>query len=325
MNILIVFNRVIPVVNYGGVQRAAWWLGKELNRQGHKVTYLVAKGSYCDFAKILIYNPNLSLNEQIPDSIDVIHLYQHPDSPLKKPYLLHMQSNTKEDKYDINTVFVSRNHAKRHHSDCFVYNGVDPEDYGKIDFHSKRVNFHFLAKASWKVKNVKGAIELTKRTKNKLDVIGGSRINFKMGFRLTLDPRIKFHGMIGGEKKNRIMRVSRGLIFPVLWHEPFGIAVIESMFFGCPVFGTPYGSLPEIIDSKTGVLSNKKDELVYAINHSNDFRYDYIHEKTMEKFSMTVIAKEFLKLYEKVMNNENLNKTHPYFEKTSEPKYLSLE
>ena len=32
------------------------------------------------------------------------------------------------------------------------------------------------------------------------------------------------------------------------WHEPFGIALIEALYFGCPVFGTPYGSLPEIVE-----------------------------------------------------------------------------
>jgi len=325
MNILIVFNRVIPVTNYGGIQRAAWWLGKELVRKGHDVTYLVAQGSYCEFAKIIFYNPDISLNKQIPDNIDVVHLYQYPDEPLKKPYLLHMQSNTKEDKYDINTVFVSRNHAERHHADCFVYNGIDPEDYGKPDFLKKRENFHFLAKASWKVKNVKGAIELAKRTNNKLDVIGGYRINFKMGFRLTLEPSIRFHGMIGGNKKNAIIGKSKGMIFPVIWHEPFGIAIIESMYFGCPVFGTPYGSLPEIVDLNSGVLSNKKNELEYAINHSNDFSLNYIHERIMDHFSISIIAKEFLKLYEKVMNNEKLNKAHPYFDKTSETKYLKFE
>jgi glycosyltransferase involved in cell wall biosynthesis len=324
MNILIVFNRVIPVINYGGVQRAAWWLGKELVRQGHSVTYLVAEGSFCEFAKIIIYNPNLPLNDQVPDYIDVVHLYQHPDGWLKKPYLFHMQSNTKEEKYDLNTVFVSRDHAERHHADCFVYNGIDPDDYGPPKFLNRRENFHFLAKASWKVKNVKGAIELAKRTNNKLDVIGGHRVNFKMGFRVTFDPRIRFHGMIGGKEKNDIIGKSKGMIFPVIWHEPFGIAIIESMYFGCPVFGTPYGSLPEIVDLNSGVLSNKKNELEYAINHSNDFNLKYIHERIMDSFSISIIAKEFLKLYEKVMNNEKLNKAHPYFDKASEKKYLEF-
>ena len=325
MNILIVFNRVIPVKNYGGIQRAAWWLGKELVRLGHEVTYLVAKGSYCEFADVIFYNPNLNLNDQIPVNTDVVHLYQHPDKSLKKPYLLHMQSNTKEDNYDINTVFVSRNHAERHHAQCFVHNGVDPDDYGKPDFYNQKKNFHFLAKASWKVKNVRGAIELAEKTNNKLDVIGGHRLNFKMGFRFTLDPRIKFHGMIGGENKNNILSKSKGMIFPVIWHEPFGIAIIESMYFGCPVFGTPYGSLPEIVDDKSGVLSNKKNELIYAIKHSGDFNYKYIHERIMDIFSINKVTKDFLALYEKVMNNEALNKKNPYFDQSIEERYLKFE
>ncbi|RYE12133.1 MAG: glycosyltransferase family 4 protein, partial [Sphingobacteriales bacterium] len=53
MNILIAHNSVIPAFKYGGTQRVIWWLGKELVKRGHKITYLVAKGSHCDFATII--------------------------------------------------------------------------------------------------------------------------------------------------------------------------------------------------------------------------------------------------------------------------------
>jgi hypothetical protein len=52
---------------------------------------------------------------------------------------------------------------------------------------------HFLGKAAWRVKNVQGAIDVIKRTRTeKLIVMGGSRLNFKMGFRLTLSSGIRF-------------------------------------------------------------------------------------------------------------------------------------
>ncbi|MEF9931013.1 MAG: glycosyltransferase, partial [Bacteroidales bacterium] len=53
--------------------------------------------------------------------------------------------------------------------------------------------------------------------------------------------------MIGGEQKLNILKESKGLIFPVIWNEPFGLAITESLYCGAPVFGTPYGSLPELI------------------------------------------------------------------------------
>ncbi len=62
-----------------------------------------------------------------------------------------------------------------------------------------------------------------------------------------------------------LLNQSKGLIFPVLWHEPFGLAITESLFYGCPIFGTPYGALPEIVQSEYGFLSNDSKELINAI------------------------------------------------------------
>lgn len=322
IKVLIVFDKPIPVSKYGGIQRIVWWLGKELVKQGHKVTFLVGKGSSCPFASVLIYNPEVPLKEQIPADIDVIHSYIPVNEEVSKPYLVHMESNTQSSEYDINTVFVSKNHAERHHAHCFVYNGLDPEDYGKPDFSKKKSYLHFLAKAAWRVKNVKSAIHLAQKCKKHLHVIGGTRINFHMGFRLTLDPRIHFHGMIGGERKNKILNDSSGLIFPVIWHEPFGIAITESMYFGCPVFATPYGSLPEIVDKDSGYLSAYSSDLADKIKDAQSYNPQKIHERVMDTFSIKQMSASFITLYEKLLNGESLNKSKPYFEKNTEQKFL---
>ncbi|ELR73487.1 Glycosyl transferase, group 1 [Fulvivirga imtechensis AK7] len=321
LKVLIVFDKPIPVLKYGGIQRIVWWLGKELTRQGHKVTFLVGEGSHCPFAEVKIYDPEEPLEKQIPEDIDVIHSYIPVMEPLKKPYLVHMESNTKKQEYDINTVFVSRNHAERHHAVCYVHNGLDPDDYGKPDFKKKNY-LHFLGKAAWRVKNVKGAIEVAQKSNWRLHVIGGSRVNFHMGFRFTIDPRMRFHGMIGGERKNKVMNASSGLLFPVVWNEPFGIAITESMYFGCPVFATPYGSIPEIVDHESGFLTADKAELIKHLKDRPEYNARQIHERVMEYFSVKQMTESFLKLYERVMNGEQLNPAMPYFEKDSEPKFL---
>lgn len=323
MHICIVFNKPVPVIKYGGITRIVWWLGKDLANQGHKVTFLVGEGSYSDFADVKFYNPEKSLNEQIPEDVDVVHSYLPIKEELKKPYLIHMESNISAPEQDINTVFVSRNHAQRHGSECFVYNGLDPDDYGKPDFSKKKKYLHFLAKAAWRVKNVKGAIKIAQMSSRHLHVLGGTRLNFHMGFRLTLDPKMHFHGMIGGEKKNKLLNESAGLLFPVIWHEPFGIAITESMYFGCPVFATPYGAIPEIVDEKSGFLSNNGTHLADAIKHAEDYDHKYIHERVMEHFSVKQMTEEFLKLYEKLLNGETLNKRKPVAP-VNEPKFLEF-
>ena len=49
-------------------------------------------------------------------------------------------------------------------------------------------------------------------------------------------------------------------VFPSLWHEPFGIPVIEAMAAGLPVVATRGGALPEIVvDGETGLLVERGD------------------------------------------------------------------
>src|SRR5665647_810580 len=242
MHILIVNSSTIPALKYGGTERVIWWLGKMLVKMGHKVSYLVAKGSYCPFADVYELDPAIPFNSQVPETVDVVHLLTGTNEKPIKPYIITMQGNLNEAvELDRNMVFVSRNHANRYGSESFVYNCLDVEDYGKPDLTSKRHYIHFLADAAWRVKNVRGAIKIAREAGVPLHVIGGVRFNFNMGIRLSFDPNTRFHGMKGGEEKNKIINGSKGLLFPVLWNEPFGIALIESLYFGCPVVGTPYG------------------------------------------------------------------------------------
>jgi glycosyltransferase involved in cell wall biosynthesis len=49
-------------------------------------------------------------------------------------------------------------------------------------------------------------------------------------------------------------------VFPSLWHEPFGIPVIEAMAAGLPVVATRGGALPEVVvDGETGFLVDRGD------------------------------------------------------------------
>ncbi len=239
MHIVIVHNSKIPVVAYGGIERVIWCLADELVKMGHKVTFLTEKGSYCPFADVLVYSPAKSIQAQIPKSADFVHIHFHSNEKIDFPYLITIHGNLPKDtEFLSNTNFVSQNHAKRFNADAFIYNGLNWDDYGKPNFNNKRNYVHFFGKAAWRLKNVKNAIEIAKRNKTEIKVLGGRRINLKMGLRVTFTKYATFYGMVGGDKKLEILNGSKGLIFPVLWHEPFGLAIIESLYYGCPVLGT---------------------------------------------------------------------------------------
>jgi glycosyltransferase involved in cell wall biosynthesis len=328
MHVLIVYEGVIPAFKYGGIERVIWYLGKELVKLGHRVTFLVGTGSSCNFAKVRVLNPGLPVSDQIPDEIDVVHIC-HLGGGIEQgkidiPYINMVQINFYDDrKMNVNSVFVSKNHAERFGSNVFVHNGMDWADYSPVKLNNNRKYFHFLGIAAWSVKNIRGAIQIIKKTPHEtLHVLGGHRLNFNMGFRFTISPRIKFHGMVGGSEKSMRIQGSKGLLLPVIWHEPFGIAITESLYFGCPVFGTPYGSQSELISEDVGFLSNDSSKLANALMHVEDYSRKRCHEYARDQFNSAIMTQKYVKLYEKVLNGQQLNANQPTLIDTKEGRKL---
>ena len=311
MRVAIVHPGVIPPSTYGGIERVVFWLAKALAARGHAVTLVAARGSRAPGATVQVIDPARPMLAQLP-AADVIHFFTHPPGGVGAPYINTVQGNLPAGvAVDRNTNFVSRDHARRHGSDAFVYNGLDPAEYGPVDWARPRDYVHFLGKAAWRVKNVTGAIAVARRAGRRLLVLGGTRLNFSMGFRLTLDPRVRFAGMVGGAEKNRLLNGSGALVFPVRWHEPFGIAITESLYFGCPVFATPYGSLPELVPPHLGCLSNDADELARALRAIGDFDPKACHQWVMDNFTAETMTDRYIALYQRVMNGELLNAVSP--------------
>ncbi|PKF61271.1 glycosyl transferase [Psychromonas sp. psych-6C06] len=315
MNILIIkATSVIPAFKYGGTERVIWGLGKALTSMGHKVTFMVKEGSVCDFANIIHYDPSKKIEDQIPELIDVVHFHDSlANENMRVSYLstLHGTLN-KGLQLDKNTVFISNSHAQRHGGEVFVHNGLDWDEYQSPILNHTRKGFHFLGKAAWRRKNVSGAIDIIKHCQNEtLTVLGGHRLNIKMGFRLTLSAKISFKGMVGGEEKYNALNASKGLVFPVLWHEPFGLAIIESLYYGCPVFGTKYGSLPELVTDSVGFLSNDSTQLREAILQADAYDRSLCHSLAVDNFNHLVMATEYLKLYEKVLSGKSIHTIAP--------------
>jgi len=323
LHILIVYNGKIPTPKYGGTSRDIWYLGKELAGMGHRITFLVAPGSRCDFAGVIPMDPARPLDSQIPGDVDLVHAHIPLWEPLSKPYLITLHGNSADTReFDINTTFISRDHAARYGSEVFVYNGLGLEEYGRPDLDAERSYVHFLGKAAWRVKNLKGCIRIARDAGLPLRVLGGYRVNLKMGMRITLDPRVRFEGMVGGGTKNRLINGSKALLFPVRWNEPMGLAVVESLYFGCPVFGTPYGALPELVTPEFGKLSNRKSDLVEALGHVDSYDRKKCHEYVCDNFASIHMARNFLPLYEKVLNGQPLNPRPPRLIDPHPPKFL---
>jgi glycosyltransferase involved in cell wall biosynthesis len=119
---------------------------------------------------------------------------------------------------------------------------------------------------------------------------------------------------------------------------------VESLYFGCPLFGTPYGSLPELMGRKInpekeadqrsaaldayysdyGCLSQKKSDLVEAIQNAESYDRLRCHQYAVEQFSAEKMAKGYLRLYEQVLNGKQLHDQAPQLTESPPSKLLPM-
>ncbi len=72
--------------------------------------------------------------------------------------------------------------------------------------------------------------------------------------------RVRFLGEVPHSELPELYRRAELFVFPSLWHEPFGIPVVEAMAAGRPVVATRGGAFTELVDDgRTGLLVERGD------------------------------------------------------------------
>jgi len=300
LNIVLAHDSVLPALTYGGIERVIWWLGKGLFELKHKVIIACREiRANCPFAELIKVDFR-EKNLKLPDA-HIYHFHAPIADNFPKPHIVTIHGNgKKKEVFSLNSVFVSLDHAKRHNSFSYVYNGIDPKEY--IFSSHKKDYLIFLAKASWKVKNLKLALKLGKLTKKTLHVIGGKKLFFRKGN--------IWHGVIGGEKKAVLLSQAASLLYPIIWHEPFGLAVIESLISGTPVICSRFGSMKELVNSEVGFICDTEKDFIDAIERVDSINSYNCRDWAMQ-FNYLNMAKKYVELYERVLSGETLNNTRP--------------
>src|SRR5258708_4065266 len=65
---------------------------------------------------------------------------------------------------------------------------------------------------------------------------------------LLKGPHVEYIGEISDAEKGAFLGNAAGLVFPIAWREPFGLAMIQANACGPPVIAFRRGSVPEVID-----------------------------------------------------------------------------
>lgn len=117
-------------------------------------------------------------------------------------------------------------------------------------------------------------------------------------------PDVEFLGEIDETRKNEFLGKAYAYLFPIDWPEPFGLSMIEAMACGTPTIAFDCGSVPEVIDNGiTGFIVSSEDQAVKALKRVAAFNRAQCRATFERKFTACRMAKDYLAIYEAVLNN----------------------
>ena len=152
------------------------------------------------------------------------------------------------------------------------------------------------------------AIEVARRTGMRLVLAGKveatpqSTEYFKRMVEPSIDGiRVLHFDNVAGDEKARLLARAYALLAPLQWDEPFGLAMVEAMASGTPVIAIGRGAAPELVtEGTTGFLVNDVDGMVHAVSQVAALDPSACAAATRARFSPSVMASSYRRLYEKV-------------------------
>jgi glycosyltransferase involved in cell wall biosynthesis len=116
---------------------------------------------------------------------------------------------------------------------------------------------------------------------------------------------VEFIGEIGDDQKSEFLGNAAGLLFPIAWREPFGLAMIEAMACGTPVVAFRNGSVPEVIDEGvTGFIVDNEEAAAAAARQLRGLDRARIRRVFEERFTARRMAEDYLTIYRRLSEGE---------------------
>jgi glycosyltransferase involved in cell wall biosynthesis len=292
----------VPVEKYGGAQRIVVWLSQALVELGHDVTLLAGPGSAVAGVRVVeiaadeVRRPGFDVHRYVPGPVDVMHYHGLVEHPPTVPYVATLHGNLGAGQTAPPYVIgVSENHARRHGTRSYVYNGVRLDEYA---FRAQKSDFDLFLARLHSAKGWRTAVRAAKRERFRLVVAGG--------WRPTLSRWLTFAGEVGGEKKRELLAGARCLWMPVQWDDPCPVNVLEALASGTPVIATPRGSLPELVGPEGGAIGATFDDLLAIRRRLADFDPHACRRRAERYFSHLRMARDYVRMYEGVLRDGRL-------------------
>ncbi len=261
MRITLAHHTRLPVKGYGGTERVVVALARGLAELGHEVSLIAPPGTRVPEATLVpvdaakLRHPEFEVAPLIPVGTEILHAFYPLRRPPDFPWVWTLEGTTRPGvTRPPNTIFVSADHAARHGSNAFVYNGLDPADF---TFQPRKEDYDLFLGRLHESKGWQVAVAGAKLAERRIVVAGG--------WRPSLSKWIRFVGEVDGAEKAKWLAGARLLWMPAQWDEPFGLTLIEALWSGTPVLGTRRGSLPEVLSPSVAEFGDTLEELVAAL------------------------------------------------------------
>ncbi len=305
MHVVVASHQPLPAKGYGGPQRVVMALVRGLAALGHRVTLLAPPGTRAPEATVVVVPPRklvdpAALALHLPRDFDIVHAhFPLHRGPGTVPFVQTVHRNLKPGTPpNPNSIFLSRDHARRHGGDAFVYNGLDPADYTFRRFPRRASQYDLFLGKLHSSKGYHWAVEAAKHTGHRLIVAGGWRPSFTGS--------IKYVGEVDGSTKAALLARARCLWNPAQWDEPFGLVTIEALLSGTPVLGTRRGALPELITSEVGALCDTMEEMIAAAETIHTRDPARCRARAERGFTHLVMAEAYVCMYRALIDTGTL-------------------
>lgn len=331
----------VPPVQYGGTERVIFALSEEVVRRGHTVT-LFAAGTSRTSARLVpcsrrpLWEIGLSESRHYQQAqvesvikhsseFDIIHshadhfLWLAGDS-IRVPRVatLHGRLDAPETRMILNAhrdqPLVSISDSQRKPTAGLNLNWVATVHHGLDLARSFRLGrgaggyLVFLGRISPEkdpITAIRVAIRSGLRLKIAARVDPADEVFFQEQVRpLLRHPLIEWLGEQDDARKAALLADAAGLLLPIDWEEPFGLAFIEALASGTPVISRPRGSVPELLHHREhGFLVETEDEMVEACANLRTIDRRVCRDWALQQFCVERMTSDYERVYRQIVDS----------------------
>jgi len=329
----------VPPVFYGGTERVVFNLTEELIAMGHDVSLFASGDSHTNATLVPVVERSLRLDENCIDHIaphilmiekvfqrakefDLIHFHiDHLHLPLARGHSVPVLS-TFHGRLDIPDLpplykefrdlpYTSISNSQRIplpwlNWEGTVYHGLNPSAFS---FRPKSGKYLAFLGRICAEKGVEHAIVIAKKFGMNLKIAAKVSDVDQRFFEEKIEPLmdgsfVEFVGEIDEVQKDDFLGNAYATLFPIVWPEPFGIVMIESIACGTPVIAFPYGSVSEVmVQGESGYIVDDIDSAVEALRKLESFDRHRCRKVFEERYNSRRMAADYVKIYERLVSH----------------------